>query len=336
MNTNDMEAQDCLLTSHAHECEGKHVPLLEIRVFGGFSATLDGQPVDSRCTRQRRVQALMSILALSHGQDLYSDYLADSIWPRSTPEKKRRCFYNLWYIATHAVHEGRREDNPYFERHHRTCCLLDAHVATDVQEVEDACGQLNRSDLEPVGAMQAYQRLQAAYRGDLLPGELENPIILRARKDWRERVCGALSSAAQRMMEQGEDRTALWFATAACRLSGMREDVVRLRMELFSRMGMQAYAVRAYTELEDYLRNEVGMPPSPQSVQMMQQVVDSGKLGITFAPSPSSSPTRRRNPTRSREAGGARKAESETKRRHMASVAFGDAFPSQSTFIPFP
>lgn len=298
----------------------RHIPTLEIRVFGGFDARLDGVPVDSSYSRQRRVQALLGILALNHGQELYSDYVADSIWPRSTVDKKRHCFYNLWYIATHAVYQGKRADNPYFERRQWTCRLLDTHLHTDVEEVERACDDLMCGDLDPTSALEAYRRLQAAYRGDLLPGETENPIIIRARTEWRERVSGALSAAAQAMMDRGEERTALWMATVASRLSGMREDVVRLRMELFSRMGMQAYAVRAYNELEDLLQDRVGVGPSPQSVQMMREVVDAGNLGLAFQPKS----TRRRGRARTGE---------QADKAGKADFAFGDALPAQTDFV---
>ena len=170
------------------------VPVLEIRVFGGFDLSLDGVRLDSPHARQRRVQALMTILALNHGRELFSGYLADSIWPRSNDEKKRHCFYNLWYLSTHTVYAGKSCENPYFERHQGSCRLIDAHVVTDVQEVEQSCNELQQRGLDPIRALDAYRRLQLAYRGDLLPGELENAIILRARCDWRERVCSALTA----------------------------------------------------------------------------------------------------------------------------------------------
>lgn len=289
-----------------------HVPLLEIRVFGGFDASLDGVPVDSSYVRQRKIQMLMGILALNHGQELYSDYLAQSIWPRSVPSKQKHCFYNLWYLTTHAVFDGPKEDNPYFERRQGTCRLLDAHVRTDVEEVQRACDDLMDKATDSLQIVDAYRRLQRSYRGDLLPGEAENPIIIRARNDWRERVSDALSSAAQTMVDRGEDRTALWLATVACRLSGMREDVARLRMELFSKMGMQAYAVRAFNELADMMRDQVGMQPSPQSVHLIQQVVDTSELGGIFMPSNTRS--------RRRGAGGQRDAE----RQDQGALVFGE------------
>ncbi|MBE6470481.1 MAG: hypothetical protein E7000_02100 [Coriobacteriaceae bacterium] len=269
------------------------VPILGIRVFGGFDLWLGDVPVDPAVTRQRKLQVLMGILAVNHGQELFSDHVADSIWPRSPLEKKRHSFYNLWYVTTRAVYEGKREDNPYFERRHHTCRLIDAHVHTDVEDVELACKQLARHDLTPAQAIEAYRFLQDAYRGDLLPGETENAIILRARMEWRERVTGALSAAAHQMMEHGEDRTALWMATAASRISGTREDVARLRMALFAKMGMKAYAVRAYDELDAVLREQVGFGPSPQSVQLMEQVIESGPSHPSCA-----SPRRRRHPRR--------------------------------------
>lgn len=302
-------------------CPDSHIPTLEIRVFGGFDASLDGVPIDTPGARQRRVQALISILALHHGRELFSDYLADSIWPRSTQEKKRNCFYNLWYVSTHAVCAGKRGENPYFERRQGTCRLLDTHVRTDVQEVERACDDLMQRDLDPMRAIDAYRRLQLAYRGDLLPGEVENSIIIRARRDWRERVCGALSTAAQSMMDCNEDRTALWMATVACRLSGMREDVVRLRMELFAKMGMQAYAVRTYNELESFLKDELGVQPSPQSIQLVREMVDASNWVVAKPPRP---PRRR----------GVGKAQ--VGQQKKADFAFGDALPVQTEILSKP
>lgn len=286
-------------------CKTGYVPELRIRVFGSFDATLDGVPISASYSRQRRLQVLIAILALHHGKELYTDYLADSIWPRSTVEKKRHCFDNLWYLATRAVYTGKREDNPYFQRRHHTCRMLDGHVATDAEQVARACDDLMGYSLDPANAIDAYRRLQESYRGDLLPGEAENAIILRARRDWRERVAGALSTAAQNMMDGGEERTALWMATAACRLSGLREDMVRLRMELLGKMGMQAYAVRAYRELEDYLDYETGMPPSPQSVGLMKQMMDASELEFALV----SRPSRRRGVNRRRDSETRRKAE---------------------------
>ncbi|MDO4889848.1 MAG: hypothetical protein Q3963_00685, partial [Coriobacteriaceae bacterium] len=65
------------------------VPILGIRVFGGFDLWLGDVPVDPAVTRQHKLQVLMGILAVNHGQELFSDHVADSIWPRSPLEKKR-------------------------------------------------------------------------------------------------------------------------------------------------------------------------------------------------------------------------------------------------------
>ena len=297
------------------------VPVLEIRVFGGFDLSLDGVRLDSPHARQRRVQALMTILALNHGRESFSGYLADSIWPRSNDEKKRHCFYNLWYLSTHTVYAGKSCENPYFERHQGSCRLIDAHVVTDVQEVEQSCNELQQRGLDPIRALDAYRRLQLAYRGDLLPGELENAIILRARCDWRERVCSALTAAAQSMMDCNEDRTALCFATAASRLNGMREDVVRLRMELFAKMGMQAYAVRTFNELESFLKDEMGIPPSPKSVQLVREVVDASDWPVTVT----SRQTRRRGKDKDR-----------VEQQKKAGFACGDVLPIQTEFFVRP
>lgn len=250
------------------------MPILQIGVFGRFEMSLDGRPLVDPNLRGRRLKTLVGILALNHGHELYCDYLADSIWPDSSPHKQRNSFYNLWYkLNRYALPEG-VDKACYFERHQYSCRLADEYVVTDVQEVERACSVLLNRESSPMRTIEAYRHLQRAYSGELLPGEVGNAIILRSREEWRSRVSESLYLAAKRLKAQGELTGALWLAEAACRVDGMREDFVRLRMRLLIDLGRPSAALRAFDDMRRQLMREVGVGPSRESSELVREVVE--------------------------------------------------------------
>lgn len=253
--------------------DASHRPVLRVNVFGRFEAIFDGEPIVTPDMGQRRIKTLLGILALNHGQELYCSYIAESIWPDSTPSKQRNCFYNLWYRMVHAVLPEGADRASYFSRQQYSCSLLDGNVETDVAEVEQACRDLTSPDLEPAMAVDAYRRLQQAYLGDLMPGERENAIVLRSREAWRDRVADALLASATQLRSLGEIPMALWLVKAACRVDDMREDLVRLRMRLLIDLGRPSAAVRVYDEMRMHLLSQVGVAPSRESYELVREVI---------------------------------------------------------------
>ena len=248
--------------------------LLRVGVFGRYELEFGGVVLDNAEVRSRRLKTLMGILALNHGKELYCEYIADSIWPSSPPVKQRNCFYNLWYRLMKSVLPPDANRNLYFSREQYSCSLLDDYVETDVEQVERACLDLSDPMITPASAIDAYQRLQRSYLGELLPGENENPIIVRARGEWRDRVADALARAADALRAAGEAPTALWLVKAACRVDMHREDLVRMRMRLLIDMGRPSAALMAYDEMLDNMMTQVGVAPSQQSTELVKEVVD--------------------------------------------------------------
>lgn len=250
------------------------VPELEINVFGGYEVLLGGKPLEDATVYQRRVKLLLGILAVNQGKELYCDYVASSIWPDSNYEKRRKGFYNVWWMLMRAICPGTRAaDNPYFQRHNLTCCLMDGTVLTDAKQILGAGAVLSDSALDASTAMQAYRQLQQAYKGELIPGEDENPIILRARGEWRDFVCESLYRGALTLKLQGDYQTALWLVQAACRVDPYREDILRLRMRMLIDAGRSAAALQAYNDARALFDATVGVPLSPKTDELYVEIV---------------------------------------------------------------
>ena len=86
-------------------------------------------------------------------------------------------------------------------------------------------------------------------------------------------------------------------------------------------MGMQAYAVRTFNELESFLKDEMGIPPSPKSVQLVREVVDASDWPVTVT----SRQTRRRGKDKDR-----------VEQQKKAGFACGDVLPIQTEFFVRP
>src|SRR5438445_4011904 len=74
---------------------------IEVRLLGGFSATVDGELVPERAWRLRKARTLVKLLALASRRTLHRGQVIDLLWPEHEP---RRAANNL----DQAVHAARR------------------------------------------------------------------------------------------------------------------------------------------------------------------------------------------------------------------------------------
>lgn len=248
------------------------IPELRINVLGGFELLIGGCPVESKALRRQKVKNLAAVLALYVGRELNCDHLADLFWPKSPRKKQRHNFYNLWALL-HGALTLENGDEPYLVRNQNTCKLSRFGVSSDISEVSDLCDRLQFDAMDADEALNAYRELQELYRGDLLPGEVENGVIVRERLLYRERVIDALFVRAMQSHRQAQDQCALWFAQAALRLDPSREDICQLVMHINLDAGCTSSAVKAYNDLRAYLTEEFGLDPSARTQALFDGVI---------------------------------------------------------------
>jgi DNA-binding SARP family transcriptional activator len=74
---------------------------IEVRLLGGFSATVDGERVPEHAWRLRKARTLVKLLSLASRRTLHRGQLIDHLWPEHEPH---RAANNL----DQAVHAARR------------------------------------------------------------------------------------------------------------------------------------------------------------------------------------------------------------------------------------
>ncbi len=55
---------------------------MEIRLLGGFVATVAGRPVTDDAWRLRRARTLIKLLALAPDRQMHREQLEELLWPR--------------------------------------------------------------------------------------------------------------------------------------------------------------------------------------------------------------------------------------------------------------
>ena len=163
---------------------------LQIQLFGAFDVRVDGIPLPP--LRTRKVQWLLALLVLRHGQALDRIWLAGTLWPDSTPSQ---ALYNLRQSLSNLRHALGTAGK----------CLHVSLVHTLSLEIPSADEASVEADLLTfdaaiaAGDSAALERAIALYRGPLLEGCVEEWVFCRearARRELSERSGGSGGQSA--------------------------------------------------------------------------------------------------------------------------------------------
>src|SRR5438034_5023117 len=136
---------------------------IEVRLLGGFSATVDGGPVPERAWRLRKARTLVKLLALASRRTLHRGQVVDLLWPEHEPP---RAANNL----DQAVHAARRALGASAIAVHDELLTLAASCEVDVDAFEAAAAAARTT-----GTQEALEAAVGLFAGDLLPDDRYQP-----------------------------------------------------------------------------------------------------------------------------------------------------------------
>ena len=227
-------------------------PGLDLDLLGGFRATIDGATVSAEAWRYRRAAALVKLLALAPRHRLTRDEIIEALWPEvdadagATNVRKAVHFARraLGGESSIAVGSGVVELWPTGE------------LATDAARFEESSDAALRSgDPSELGAAADL------YAGDLLPDDRVESWAEEPRRMLRHRYLSVLRRGGQweRVVElEPTDEEA-------------HRELIRSHLEAGNRHG----AIRQFERLREVLREELGVGPDPQSVELYEKVLAS-------------------------------------------------------------
>jgi DNA-binding SARP family transcriptional activator len=227
--------------------------VLEIRVLGGLAAELDGRPV--QLPADARARELLGWLVVAPGLHARSA-LAGRLRPEVGEESARKTLRD-------AVYELRRVLGP---------AGRDAIVATREQVGLEP--ELVRADLWEFRRRVAAGEPEAAVEGrmgELLAG-MDADWVLRARDEHAAELGAVLASLAERADAAGNLDAAVRWTRRRLEVEPLAEEAHRDLIRRLAGAGDRPAALTAAAALSDRLRRELGVPPSPQTRALVEDV----------------------------------------------------------------
>ena len=224
---------------------------LQIRLLGGFAATLAGQPIDDASWPSLRASQLVQLLALADGHRLAREQVIEALWPQLDPEAGAA---NLRKAAHHARQALGRQDSVLLQGGQvRLMPALPVQVDAQVFE-QHARAALSGADPPACAAV------ARTWGGELLP---------EARYEaWAEPARERLQTLQAALLRAAGD----WSALAE--LDPTDEPAHRALMAAALEQGNRTAAIRCYARLRRALQQALGVAPAVETQALYRRAAD--------------------------------------------------------------
>lgn len=224
-------------------------------------------------------EALLSLLALQAGRRVPRERLVLTLWPTRDPALGLRSLNTLVYNMHKLLGPALNGAAPVLHEEGYYRLNSETGIGVDVTRfdrfVDD--GDRNMRDGDTVGALDAYTRAAALYRGDLCFAADAHTLMERERL--RARYFTLLAQLGEIHYQADDYTTALEYLWRLLVRDPCREDAHRLVMSCYVRRGERAAALHHYQVCADVLRTEFDAVPEPETVALFDQIrLEPGQL----------------------------------------------------------
>jgi predicted ATPase/DNA-binding SARP family transcriptional activator len=246
------------------------MPKLELHLLGGFSASVDGVPVDDRAWRLRKAKALVKLVALAPERRVHKEVAAETLWP----DREARAGANNFHQALHAARRalGATEALALVDG----TLALAPEAAVDLTAFEAAAAAARAS-----GSAQALRAALALHGGELLPEDRYEPWAQPHRDAVRELHLALVLELAELEDDPAAAIPALQQALVAAPL---HEPAHRALMRVLGRAGRRQEALAHFEALREALRRDVGADPEADTRALYRELL--GEAGADVASGP--------------------------------------------------
>lgn len=248
------------------------IPVLELSMFGRFEASIGGALLDQKAFQRQNVRTLLALLAINLGREVPRVVLMHRMWPEVSDDVARKSFYAAWAHLKSALtlSDG---TCPYLVRNQSGCCLDKRHVQTDIGRLEEIMCELQFKERRQRDWASIYVELDEKFTSDLLPSEVKNESVMRARDEYRNRLVDALVAATQSVVESGNPDYGILFGRMAVKRDDVREDAYVALMRAQVASGQIPSAVLTFHACRDVLSEKLGIYPSPKTSEYFESLL---------------------------------------------------------------
>lgn len=247
---------------------------LSVRMLGGFEVRRGAAPIAEAEWKTQKVKTLLKYLLLHRHRAVPPDELVEALWPEAEPEaaagrlktavKTLRQTLEPLLEGVRSTFIVRTGEGIRFAGGDRCLVDLDEYdaVAREARAHEEA-GRLP-------AAIASLERAAALYRGDLLEEDRYADWIAAPRERRREEHLGAMEWLADLYARRRDHRRAMDAILRVLALDRLREPAYRALMTFALARGDRDAAVRAFQTCDRLLREELGVPPQPETVALYE------------------------------------------------------------------
>ncbi|MGH2373701.1 MAG: BTAD domain-containing putative transcriptional regulator [bacterium] len=255
-------------------------PRLYFRLLGRFEVVRNGEGIEDRAWKTQKVKTLCKYLLMHRTRGVHQEQLSDLLWPNAGA---RAGAVNLKTAVKHLrqvlepLQEGTRS---HFVQRDREMIRLvvPERCWVDVDEYDRLLADARRDEAAGTTATTAITALEQAvalYRGDLLEEDLYDDWLALERERRREMHIGTLEELAHLYERRKDYRRAIDTLQRVLALDRLREATYRAVIRCHLLRGDRAGAVRIYRLCEQLLREELGVPPQPETTALIEQAAPS-------------------------------------------------------------
>ena len=241
---------------------------LRVRTLGGAVVEFGDAALTAADWGYAKPRELMFLLVSS--PPMTKDQIAAALWP----DLSRQQLGNALHTALRELRRAVGDPGwvVYADGHYRFDRSRPHEC--DVTEFEDALLAARRAR-PPEAALPELQRAIGVYGGDFLDGMSAGEWALVRRDELRRAFESALLAAGRLQTAAGRHQAAATLFRRAVAHEPLNETAHRELMNCWSRLGETARAVRHYEELTALLREQVGVPPAPETTALYRRLTAS-------------------------------------------------------------
>jgi predicted ATPase/DNA-binding SARP family transcriptional activator len=239
---------------------------LRVRILGGAVVEFGESALTAADWGYAKPRELMFLLVSS--PPMTKDQIAAALWP----DLSRQQLGNALHTALRELRRALGDAGwvVYGNGHYRFDRARPHEC--DVTEFEDALLAARRA--RPAeAALPHLQRAIGAYGGDFLDGAPAGEWALVRRDELRRAFESALLAAGRLQTAAGRHQAAATVFRRAVAHEPLNETAHRELMSSWARLGETARAVRHYEELTELLREQVGVPPAPETTALYRRLL---------------------------------------------------------------
>ncbi len=240
-----------------------------LRLLGGFELVIDNETIS---LGQPRIEEFVAFLAVHQGETYSRSQIAYRFWPDSSEKQARTNTRQLLFKLKQAWNELERVLS--IDRSSVTW-RTDVPVTVDVHFL-DHLMERAEATVDPVAKSALFEQAACNYRGDFLP-DCFSDWALAVREQLNTAYSALLLKWIETLLDVRDYEGALTQARNLIDHDPVQEAAYRRLMQVHMAFGDRAAALRVYHTCASMLQKELGVEPSPATMQMRTTLLRSAE-----------------------------------------------------------